>query len=179
VPKFLNTAFQDHGASKITDIGLGDVGAGDVFNDFDKWQDEQLWSALGGNVDLEEEASLEIEIDTGSRRSRLRQDMKEAVVISNVLLTGEGEPEKRHVTLKLPTDMTYKVGDYLAILPLNNLKTIRRVLKHYGLPWDAMLTIKVGENTTLPTGHPISAMDVLGAYVELSQPATQKVRIVE
>ena len=105
--------------------------------------------------------------------------MKEAIVVSNDLLTSAGEPEKRYITLKLPTGMTYKVGDYLAVLPLNNLKTIRRVLKHFGLSWDAMMTVKVGENTTLPTGHPISVMDVLGAYVELSQPATRKVCIAQ
>ncbi|TVY32846.1 Bifunctional cytochrome P450/NADPH--P450 reductase [Lachnellula subtilissima] len=70
--------------------------------------------------------------------------------------------------------MSYKVGDYLAVLPINNQKNIRRVLKWANLPWAAMLTIESGTNTTLPTGHPISAMDVLGAYVELSQPATRK-----
>lgn len=64
IPKFLDTAFEEHGATKIAETGLGDVGAGDVFNDFDKWQDEQLWSSLGGDVDPEEESSLEIEIDT-------------------------------------------------------------------------------------------------------------------
>jgi cytochrome P450/NADPH-cytochrome P450 reductase len=61
---------------------------------------------------------------------------------------------------------------------MNNPKNIRRVLKWANLPWDAMLTIKAGANTTLPTGHPISAMDVLGAYVELSQPATRKVSVL-
>ena len=174
VPRLIDAAFEDCGATKITEIGLGDVGAGDVFDDFDKWQDDHLWTALGGDVDTEE-SSLKIEIDTDSRRSNLRQDVKEAIVVNNELLTAEGEPQKRHITLKLPTGMTYKVGDYLAVLPINNPKNIRRVLKHFGLPWDAMLTIKVGENTTLPTGYPISAMDVLGAYVELSQPATRKV----
>ncbi len=71
--------------------------------------------------------------------------------------------------------MTYKSGDYLAVLPMNNPKNVKRVLKWAGLPWDAMLTIKAGSNTTLPTGHPISVFDVLGSYVELSQPATKKV----
>ena len=175
IPKVLDSGLEEHGASKITEIGLGDVAAGDIFNDFDKWQDEQFWPALGGDVDNEEESGIEIEIDTASRRSTLRQDVQEAVVVSNQLLTSEGEPEKRHIVLKLPTGMTYKVGDYLAVLPLNNQKNIRRVLKHYGLPWDAMLTIKAGQNTTLPTEHPLSAMDILGAYVELSQPATKKV----
>jgi len=74
----------------------------------------------------------------------------------------------------LPTGMTYKAGDYLAVLPMNNPKNIRRVLKWAHLPWDTMLTIKDGANTTLPTGYPISMMDILGMYVELSQPATRK-----
>lgn len=104
----------------------------------------------------------------------LRQDVKEAIIRSNKVLTTEGEPQKRHIVLTLPTGMGYKVGDYLAVLPINDAVNIRRVLRRFGLPWDAMLTIK-GENTTLPTGHPLSAMDILGAYVELSQPATRRV----
>ncbi|KAN0120409.1 fatty acid hydroxylase [Hyaloscypha variabilis] len=174
VPTLLHSGFESHGATKIAEIGLGDVAAGDIFNDFDKWQDEQLWPALGEKGDAEDESGIEIEVDTDSRRSRLRQDVKEAVVVSNELLTAEGVPEKRHIVLKLPSGMTYKAGDYLAVLPMNNQKNIRRVLKWANLPWDAMLTIKTGANTTLPTGHPISATDVLGAYVELSQPATRK-----
>lgn len=71
--------------------------------------------------------------------------------------------------------MAYKTGDYLAILPLNNTKTVRRVLKRFALPWDAMLTVSAGAATTLPTTHPLSAVDIIGQYVELSQPATKKV----
>ena len=175
IPKILDSEFEGSGAVRIAEIGLGDVADGDIFNHFDKWQDEQLWASLGGEVVAAEEPGIEIEIDTDARKSTLRQDVKEAVVLSNQLLTAEGVPEKRHVALRLPTGMSYNVGDYLAVLPINDQKNIRRVLKHYGLPWDAMLTIKVGANTTLPTGHPISAMDVLGAYVELAQPATRKV----
>lgn len=174
VPKFLDAAFEKNGALRIAEIGLGDVAAGDVFEDFDKWQDEKLWPELGGQGDIIDDSSLQIDIDTDSRRSKLRQDVKEAVVVSNESLTSPGVPQKRHIVLQLPTGMTYKVGDYLAVLPINHSKTVRRALKHYGLPWDAMLTIKPGANTTLPTGHPISAMDVLGAYVELNQPATRK-----
>jgi cytochrome P450 / NADPH-cytochrome P450 reductase len=119
---------------------------------------------------------IQLEIDTSSRPSTLRQDVKEAIVLSNKVLTAPGEPEKRHIVLKLPTGMTYKAGDYLAVLPLNHMINIRRVLKRFGLPWDAMLTIKKGANTALPTEHPLSAVDILGAYVELSQPATKRVR---
>jgi cytochrome P450/NADPH-cytochrome P450 reductase len=61
--------------------------------------------------------------------------------------------------------MAYKAGDYLAVLPINNQKNIRRVLKWANLPWDAMLSIKTGANTTLPTGHPISAVCVGGESI--------------
>lgn len=154
------------------------MAAGDIFNDFDKWQDEEFWPTLGPVTEDEGEAGIELVVDTSSRRSKLRQDVKEAIVVSNEVLTAEGEPEKRHIVLKLPTGMTYKTGDYLAVLPINDSKNIHRVLKCFSLPWDAMLTIKSGSNTTLPTEHPLSASDVLAAYVELSQPATRKVRTV-
>ncbi|KFZ01289.1 hypothetical protein V500_00823 [Pseudogymnoascus sp. VKM F-4518 (FW-2643)] len=175
VPKGLDSAFELHGARRFASMGLGDVAAGDIFNDFDKWQDESFWPGLGGGKeDVEDESGVDIEIDTSSRRSTLRQDVREAIVISNEVLTGEGVPEKRHIALKLPTGVSYKVGDYLAVLPINNSQTIRRVLKRFGLPWDAVFTIKSGSNTTLPTGHPVSAMEILGAYVELVQPATRR-----
>ncbi|EFR05015.1 bifunctional P-450:NADPH-P450 reductase [Nannizzia gypsea CBS 118893] len=174
IPKLLDSEFNKCGATRVADIGLGDVAEGDIFNHFDKWQDEQLWSSIGGEVDPAEEGTVEVDIDTDARKSTLRQDVREATVISNTVLTAPGEPEKRHLVLTLPTGMSYKAGDYLAVLPINDQRNIRRALNRYTLPWDAMLTIKVGANTTLPTGHPVSAMDVLSAYVELGQPATRK-----
>jgi cytochrome P450 / NADPH-cytochrome P450 reductase len=178
VPIFLDTAFTANGAHRISNIGLGDVAAGDIFNDFDKWQDEDFWPALGPISEDDGDVGIELVVDTSSRRSKLRQDVKEAIVVSNEVLTATGELEKRHIVLKLPTGMTYKTGDYLAVLPINDSKNIHRVLKRFSLPWDAVLTIRSGSNTTLPTEHPLSATDVLAAYVELSQPATRRVRTV-
>jgi cytochrome P450 / NADPH-cytochrome P450 reductase len=163
VPKFLNTSFTANGAHRISSIGLGDVAAGDIFNDFDKWQDEDFWPALGPVTEDEGDVGIELVVDTSSCRSKLRQDLKEAIVVGNEVLTAEGEPEKRHIVLKLPTGMTYKTGDYLAVLPINDSKNIHRVLRRFSLPWDAMLTIKSSSNTTLPTEHPLSASDILVA----------------
>lgn len=174
VPKALDSSFKANSATRLADAGFGDVAAGDIFNDFDKWQDEIFWPSFGDiKSSSKDDAGFDIEIDTSSRHTTLRQDVKEAIIRSNEVLTAEGEPQKRHISLTLPTGMSYKVGDYLAVLPINNAVNIRRVLRRFGLPWDAMLTIK-GGNTTLPTGHPLSAMDILGAYVELSQPATRR-----
>jgi len=164
IPKLLDSKFKESGAICLAPTGLGDIAAGDIFNDFDKWQDEALWPALGGAKESpEDEDGLEIEIDTASRKTILRQDVHEAVVVSNVVLTRDAKSKKRHIELQLPTSITYSTGDYLAVLPMNNQKTIQRVLKRFGLPWDAMLNIIAGGNTTLPTKHPISAMDCLGS----------------
>lgn len=156
---------------------MGDVAAGDIFEAFDEWQDNCLWTKITSSAEHGEDVGLEIDIDSTTRSSKLRQDVRESIVLSNKVLTAPGEPEKRHMSLKIPTGMSYRAGDYMAVLPINNAKNIRRVLKHFGLPWDAMLNIKAGANTILPTGHPISVWDVLGAYVELSQVATRKVLI--
>ncbi|KAA8565429.1 hypothetical protein EYC84_009289 [Monilinia fructicola] len=159
IPKLLDTEFENNGATRIGETGLGDVAAGDIFEAFDEWQDNCLWTKITSSAEHGEDVGLEIDIDSTTRSSKLRQDESR---------------KKRHMSLKIPTGMSYRAGDYMAVLPINNAKNIRRVLKHFGLPWDAMLNIKAGANTILPTGHPISVWDVLGAYVELSQVATRK-----
>jgi cytochrome P450 / NADPH-cytochrome P450 reductase len=104
----------------------------------------------------------------------LRQDVREARIEDVEILSAPGVPEKRHVEISLPSDMTYSAGDYLAILPLNPKENIGRAMRYFGLAWDSMLTISSGGPTTLPTDAPISATDVLGAYVELAQPASKR-----
>ena len=71
--------------------------------------------------------------------------------------------------------MTYKAGDYLAVLPLNHGKVVKRVMSRFSVPWDAMIKIPEGQNTMLPTGREMSAYGMLAAYTELNQPATAKV----
>jgi cytochrome P450/NADPH-cytochrome P450 reductase len=177
IPKLLDSEFERLGAQKLAPTGLGDVTVGDVFNDFEKWQDEHLWPALGSSGPLEDyvDHGLAIEIDCSGRRKALQFDADEAVILKNEVLTAPGEPEKRYLTLKLPEGMEYRTGDHLAVLPMNDWSIVHRALKWAGLPWDAVLTIASGANTALPTGRPISAKDLLSGYVELSQPATRKV----
>ena len=73
-------------------------------------------------------------IDAGTGRAKLlrQQDAAMGEVIENMRLTKEGIPEKRHIgeetcyqsygcktewttDIKLPDDMTYRAGDYLAM----------------------------------------------------------------
>ncbi|KPM34016.1 Bifunctional P-450:NADPH-P450 reductase [Neonectria ditissima] len=175
IPKLLDSELGNNGATRLMDIGLGDVTVGDIFSDFEAWQDDRLWPALGayavGNVD----GAFDIKIDRSYRPSDLREDFNEAVVLTNSVVTAPSEPEKRTMTLKLPDAVKYTAGDHIAVLPLNDSDTVRRVLRWAKLPWDAVITIPTGSNTTLPTGRAISAPDLLSGYVELSRPATRKV----
>jgi cytochrome P450/NADPH-cytochrome P450 reductase len=111
---------------------------------------------------------------TTPRKTTLRQDVEEALVVSERTLTKSGPP-KKHIEIQLPSGMTYKAGDYLAILPLNPKATVSRVFRRFSLAWDSFLKIQSDGPTTLPTNVAISAFDVLSAYVELSQPATKRV----
>ena len=171
--------FSDRGAKRLAPRGYSDAADNDIFNDFDKWVDKSFWPAIAAEYGVEEEddsqgRGLDIEITAGSRSSDLRQDVSEAIVRDVKILTAPGEPEKRHIEIQLPSGMEYRAGDYLAVLPINHNRTIKRVMNRFSLPWDAKITIKPGQNTILPTGREILVFALLSAYVELTQPATSK-----
>jgi cytochrome P450/NADPH-cytochrome P450 reductase len=85
-----------------------------------------------------------------------------------------GARSKRHVEIALPAGMSYRTGDYLAVLPLNPSELIQRALARFDLDYDShvLLSMEAGD-TFLPTGTPVAAGELLGSYVELSVPATR------
>ena len=169
---------EERGATRLLERGAADAADNDIFNDFEKWEDKQFWPTLmqtfGTQDGVEDTAGLDIEISTTLRSSLLRQDVKEAIVVKNQLLGSGTESPKRHIELKLPSDMTYRAGDYLAVLPVNHTSVVHRAIKRFHLPWDACVTIK-SEGSCLPVGRVMSVFAVLSAYVELSQSATRRV----
>lgn len=178
VPTLIDTMLEERGAKRLLERGYADAADNDIFNDFEKWEDKQFWPTIkkdfGGEVESGDTIGLVIEVSTTLRSSHLRQDVKESIVLENRLLGSETESPKRHIKLRLPTDMTYRAGDYLAILPINHTTVVRRVIQRFHLPWDAFVTIKSGESY-LPIGQPMSVFGILSAYVELSQTATRRV----
>lgn len=182
IPKYLDKTLEELGATKLVAMGTTDAAQGDIFTDFETWEDKILWPTLrekygsaeaGGGGEGSLETTLAVEIST-PRSSTLRQDVREARVEEVEVLSGPGVAEKRHIEISLPSNMTYSAGDYLAILPLNPKENIHRAMKYFGLSWDSMLTISSAGPTTLPTDTAVSAVDVLGAYVELAQPASKR-----
>ena len=182
IPSLVDKILEERGAKRIALKGSADAARGDMFNDFDSWEETIFWPAIakqyGGITDIEtSNDALDIQISSQHRSSHLRQDVQEALVVGTDLLTSAGVPAKRHIEIKLPEGLTYRTGDYLAILPLNPRESVVRVMRHFGMAPDATLTITSREESTLPTGIPISAVDVFTSYVELSQPATKRVSI--
>lgn len=181
IPKMVDATLEHLGGTRLAPLGVADAAEGDLFSRFETWEDEILWPALGrrygvaaGDQDGETiHSGLSVDIST-PRSSTLRQDVKEAVVLATSDLTASGASAKKHIEIQLPSDRSYSAGDYLAILPINPADTVTRALRRFRLPWDANVTIRSENPTTLPTGHPVPASDVLGAYVELSQPVTKR-----
>lgn len=181
IPKMVDATLDRLGGTRLASLGVADAAEGDLFTRFETWEDEILWPAMrekygvaAGDHDGEiVHSGLTVDIST-PRSSTLRQDVKEAVVLATRDLTAAGASTKKHIEVQLPSDRSYTVGDYLAILPINPADTVNRALRRFRLPWDANITIRSESPTTLPTGHPVPASDVLGAYVELSQPVTRR-----
>ncbi|KAI3395136.1 hypothetical protein diail_1751 [Diaporthe ilicicola] len=181
IPKMCDATIEKFGGTRIAPLGVADAADGDMFTKFESWEDEIFWPAMKEKYGVEADAQdgeglqggLSVEIST-PRSSTLRQDVKEAVVTAARVLTSPEAPTKKHIEIQLPSDMTYSAGDYLAILPINPKEIVHRALRRFQLPWDAHVTISSQSQTTLPTGSSVPASDVLGAYVELAQPATKR-----
>ncbi|KAM5348455.1 hypothetical protein ACJ41O_008279 [Fusarium nematophilum] len=179
IPKLVDSTLEKRGGARLAPMGSADAATSDMFSDFEAWEDDVLWPALKekyGTSDVSNAAGsqggLLVEV-SNPRKATLRQDVEEALVVSTKTLTKSGPP-KKHIEIQLPTGMTYKAGDYLAILPLNPKTTVARVFRRFQLAWDSFLKIQSGGPTTLPTNTTISAFDVFSAYTELSQPATKR-----
>lgn len=181
IPKLVDAKLCQLGAKRLVSCGFSDASQGDMFSDFENWAEKELWPAAVAQFGATTtpvahvQKGLDIEMTTSTRATLLQHNVYAGKVLATSVLTAAGEPEKRHVEIELPQDLTYEAGDYLAVLPLNPDESVRRVLTRFSIPGDAVITIKDGGPVTLPTNRPVSVFDLLKGFVELSQPATKKV----
>ncbi|KAJ8133538.1 hypothetical protein O1611_g91 [Lasiodiplodia mahajangana] len=183
IPKLVDSCLEKRGGSRIADIGLADVADEDVFSTFEAWEDTMLWPALRKKYGTTGKQATDIEGQglpfsiqiTNPRLDNLRLDLEKGRVLNSGVLTAEGEPVKRWIEIKLPENMTYTAGDYLAVLPLNTPEEVLRAMRRFDLPWDAHITIN-GANmeTHLPVDVAVAVSDIFSSYVELARPATKR-----
>ena len=176
IPTLVDELLDDCGGERLVERGLCNAANGDIFSDFDAWSDHTFWPTIAPAAvdDGPTISTLDMEISTQSRGSYLRQDVRPGTVLAARCLTAAGQPEKRHLEVRLPQGMTYTAGDYLAVLPLNRPESVARVRRYFKLPQDATITIKSGAATFLPTNVSLSVTDLLQGFVELGFPATKK-----
>lgn len=184
VPKFFDATVEARGGLRLCEIGLTDAAEGQMFSDFEQWEDDVFWPAAktkyGVSEGVEGDGGFASRISvqfSSPRSSALRQDVKEAVVVEARSLTAPEAREKRHLEVQLPTGMTYRSGDYLAVLPINPIENVQRVMRRFHLPLDSNITIESEGQTRLPTNLPVPVYDILASYVELAQPATKRVSL--
>lgn len=182
IPTLTDALLHQKGANRIASKGFADVAEGNIFNDFDEWEDTVLWPGIEARFGVAEgitdaSADLDLKLSRDLRPLTLRHKVKEARVLTNTLLTAEDVPQKRDVELRLPEGIGYKAGDYLNILAVNNPEQVKRVLRRFSLPEDAVVEVYPLRKhmTNLPIGRSVAVTELLSAYVELGQPITTRV----
>ncbi|XXY46158.1 cytochrome P450 [Sorangium sp. So ce269] len=182
IPTRVDEALAAAGATRIRARGEADA-SGDFFGAFDAWY-ATLWAdltaALGKTVTvIGEGPAVTVELVTRGRAATLRQDELRVgqLVVSRELvdMTSPLGRSKRHFEIELPEGMTYRSGDYLAVLPRNPPANVDRVMRRFGFAPDTQLVLhrRAATLTTLPTEYPIAVGELLASYVELAQPATR------
>ncbi|KAJ7118363.1 bifunctional P-450/NADPH-P450 reductase [Mycena epipterygia] len=179
IPTLCDELFEKHGGRRLIARGWGDASKGEFFQMFDEFE-ARLWATLSKEYSTSRSASLAqtlevTTVDAGQvRATALRQtDALLGRVIENRVLTKDG-PVKRHIEFELPEGITARAGDYVAILPQNPIRDVRRVLARFGLSTEEEVILSSVGPTSLPVGKPVKLWEVLSGYIELSQPATTK-----
>jgi cytochrome P450/NADPH-cytochrome P450 reductase len=96
--------------------------------------------------------------------------------LQNKLGANASDRSTRHIEVQLPSDITYRVGDHLSVVPRNDPALVDSVARRFGfLPADQIrLQVAEGRRAQLPAGEPVSVGRLLSEFVELQQVATRK-----
>lgn len=178
IPRHIDVKLAEGGAKRLLPLALTDVGSSEIFSSFEAWEEESFWLALQKEYGVKGDSASDgagVTVDMLSpRMTTLRHHVSEAMVTDAQVLTAPGEPVKRSIEIQLPSEMSYRAGDCLSVLPVNPSETVARVLRRFQLPRDVHVKITADHRTPLPTDNPVALADILGAYVELNQPATKR-----
>lgn len=177
IPKLTDELMEKMGAERCASFGSVDVKE-DIMGPWEDWQD-QTWASLRKAYNQTTEIGknqLTAEISSPKFATALGgSDIGYGVVKMNKELGGcEVGLAKKHMEIELPVGTSYRAGDYMVVLPLNNAAVVKRVLKRFNLSPDDNISIAGTSKGFLSTDAPISVYDVLSTRVELATPISQK-----
>ncbi|MFW7378975.1 MAG: cytochrome P450 [Oligoflexus sp.] len=184
VPQSIDAMLAKAGGRRLKERGEGDARS-DFLGDFEHWYSD-LWGQFAEvfalkPCEIPAQSLFELEfVDPARDTLRRQNDMHLAVVLENRELVDLSSPlgrSKRHIELALPPNLSYQVGDYLVVLPVNPSETVHRVLSRFGLTYDAQVKIHIRSGhynySFIPAGQAIMVGELLSSYLEIGQPATR------
>jgi cytochrome P450 / NADPH-cytochrome P450 reductase len=189
IPRVIDTQLAAHGARSVYARGEGDARS-DLDGQFEAWfakaapqavkefgvdssfsrsaNDEPLYriepvapSAVNPVVALGGSAPMKVLVNTE---------------LQNKIGANASDRSTRHIEVQLPSDITYRVGDHLSVVPRNDPALVDSVARRFGfLPADQIrLQVAEGRRAQLPVGDTVSVGRLLSEFVELQQVATRK-----
>ncbi|MDR4173932.1 bifunctional cytochrome P450/NADPH--P450 reductase [Bacillus nitratireducens] len=181
VPSFIDEQLAKKGAERLTERGEGD--ASDDFEEvYEEWR-EQIW------IDVADYFNLDIKGNETSASTLSFEYVGSGAVatLAKVHPTFTAKVDKnkelqqpcsarstRHLEISLPSNVTYKEGDHLGVIPRNYPELVNRVLTRFQLDGSHFIRLTSDNKKLvhLPLGRTVSINELL-QFVELQETVTR------
>jgi cytochrome P450/NADPH-cytochrome P450 reductase len=189
IPRMIDEQLAAHGARSVYARGEGDARS-DLDGQFESWfaklaplatKEFGLESNFSRSADDEPLYKIEPVAPSAVNAIVALGGVSPMKVLVNSELqnkTGANASDRstRHIEVQLPTDISYRVGDHLSVVPRNDPALVDSVARRFGfLPADQIrLQVAEGRRAQLPVGDTVSVGRLLSEFVELQQVATRK-----
>lgn len=184
VPTRFDERLADLGGTRLLDRTAADASGdlGGAVRDFTARLRTALLERYGDPDAAEAEAdhpsdAYEVRELTGGPLDALaaRHGLAPMTVTEAYDLTAPGHPRvKRFLRLALPDGVTYRTGDHLTVLPVQDPTAVERAARALGLDLDAVLDIRAGRprRDGLAVDRPLTVRQLLSRHVELQERPT-------
>ncbi|WP_370399142.1 bifunctional cytochrome P450/NADPH--P450 reductase [Sulfitobacter sp. JB4-11] len=183
-PRQIDEALERLGGTRFTARAEGDA-RDDIDEQFDAWA-KGVWPALA------EKFSLDL-ADAGEAPPLYQVERLSALDSNPVTQQAGAQPttvganrelqnvaaskrSTRHIEVALPEGMTYRTGDHLSVVPINDEALVARALKRFGFSADAQIRIQssADDHSQLPVDTPLSVHRLLSQMLELQSVASRR-----
>jgi cytochrome P450/NADPH-cytochrome P450 reductase len=185
VPRTLDERLAEFGAQRLYARGEGDARE-DLDGLFQAWKGG-LWPALGAAFGLTFEPAAEVpdrppyqlEFVDAPPPNPLAASHGAATmrVLDNRELQTGRERSTRHIEIELPTQVSFRAGDHLGVIPSNSEALVERALQRFGFGPNTYVRLRLAQGAriaSLPLDATLSVRRLLMHYVELQAVATRK-----
>jgi cytochrome P450 / NADPH-cytochrome P450 reductase len=186
-PRRVDDAFAATGAERL--VARGEA---DTEGDFDGHVSaflKSLWTALGAKGDQAKAGGLGLTlVDNRDARAAVLPDMAQPMeIVSNDELVTPADGlfdisrntprgSTRMIRISLPSDMTYRTGDHIAIYARNPKGQVDLAIDRLGVPGAAQLVLSGTSSRFrhLPLGRTVTVRQLLTDFVEIQDPLPKR-----